>query len=623
MVTKTHIVKTEEGQIEKAVQVRAADPGSPVSNQTWVNTTDKKMKFYDGSDVQNVGAAGVGSAATFALFQAEDGDISAFSNMSVETGSPIAGDRSYAVDSFPATAPAISVDARRAGDTAICSFVQSIASGSYDVQIVDNSAKVLAEVTLDSDSAQKVIMTFNIPSSATSVQLKLVDNTSATTVIIDDIEFSDNPFPYKNLTQHSYVKAEGNGGTSIVASTTNIDFTEVTDSNGAFNGTAYSVQNPNSVLQLSGSVRFTASGARNMFLYKNAILYKRLNKQAGGGEFAHKFEYTSIKGEFAAGDLLTIRSTSNGGTLENNAAEHYLNIVESWEAEHVVTPAKSTLADEESYDPAIVGLGTTSAEDIFYTIRGDKVLVQGVLTSGTSTATEVQIPLPNSYTIKSGRSKFIAGTYSQGGAASPNSGGFVLATGGDAYVNLSSSGVFYTTSVDSQIPATGLFVATSGRKVAFTFEVPVNELTSQVTFLAAVPVEQCLNITHDSTGKDTVGSTTGYKTRDIVSLGGDVNFASINSNQLTLPPGKYVLTVNLGWLGDCGNCYFGLYNISDSSYIYDKLVSSCGGAGDDQGSSVTFQFTIGVSTILEFRTRVSQSAGSTEVIYDSFLRKLP
>ena len=199
MATKTHVTKQEEAQVEKAVQIRAADPGSPVSNQTWVNTTEKKMKFYDGADIQNVGAAGVGSASTFALLQAEDGDISAFSGMAIESASPISGDKSYSISSLPATTPAISVDERRAGKSASCSFVQKLASGSYKAQIVDNTAAVLAEVTITASSAQKVVMKFGIPSAATTVQLKLVDVSSATTVVIDDIEFSDDAFKVADL----------------------------------------------------------------------------------------------------------------------------------------------------------------------------------------------------------------------------------------------------------------------------------------------------------------------------------------------------------------------------------------------------------------------------------------
>lgn len=58
MTIKTHITKQEEAQVEKSVQVRAADPGSPVTNQVWINTTSKTQKFYDGATVQEVGGGG-------------------------------------------------------------------------------------------------------------------------------------------------------------------------------------------------------------------------------------------------------------------------------------------------------------------------------------------------------------------------------------------------------------------------------------------------------------------------------------------------------------------------------------------------------------------------------------
>ena len=56
MVTKTHVANQEEGQEEKAVQMRSADPGSPFEGQLWINKTDQKMR-YQNSGIKEIGAA--------------------------------------------------------------------------------------------------------------------------------------------------------------------------------------------------------------------------------------------------------------------------------------------------------------------------------------------------------------------------------------------------------------------------------------------------------------------------------------------------------------------------------------------------------------------------------------
>lgn len=45
------------------IHVLAADPGSPSEGQLWFNSTDNVIKYYDGTDIVTVGAAGGGGDA--------------------------------------------------------------------------------------------------------------------------------------------------------------------------------------------------------------------------------------------------------------------------------------------------------------------------------------------------------------------------------------------------------------------------------------------------------------------------------------------------------------------------------------------------------------------------------
>ena len=125
------------------------------------------------------------------------------------------------------------------------------------------------------------------------------------------------------------VRAEGNGGTAITASVTDLDFTEVTDTASAWDGDSYTVQENNSIVSISGRMVLTTALERFTELYKNGTFYKRLaidNQTL----FGVNFNYIGSRGEFTSNDVLTIRSGGNGGTLGNVTATHFININETY-----------------------------------------------------------------------------------------------------------------------------------------------------------------------------------------------------------------------------------------------------------------------------------------------------
>ena len=361
MATKTHIVRTEEDQVEKAVQIRSDDPGSPVSNQTWINTTDKKMKFYDGADVQNVGAAGVGSASTFALFQAEDGDISSFTNMAVESGSPIAGDKSYSVSSLPAATPAVSVDERRAGAFCIVSLISKMTSGSGKIVVKDNSSNELVSQVVSSTSAEKVSMSFSIPSGATSIQVHFEDDSTPVGWIVDDIEFSDDVDKYKlEVTSVNSVSLEGGSGTASAGS--DVPF------NGSGTGWTssgsdhyYTVQKADSIIEIKGSVQLSGDPAMFPLLQVDDGVspYQKSmsNVVPSGISNVVTFSFISSKGQFPAGTKLSIRNLA--GSITGSDAYHWLNINEYSFEQNLITSAQGI---ENHYSAYLLGNATIQSQ---------------------------------------------------------------------------------------------------------------------------------------------------------------------------------------------------------------------------------------------------------------------
>ena len=135
------------------------------------------------------------------------------------------------------------------------------------------------------------------------------------------------------------------------------------------------------------------------------------------------------------------------------------------------------VTDMTSYTPTTQGLGTISSVEISYKKVGDTIIVKGSFVTGTTTAVEAQISLPNGYTVKGTSSSSNVGVYfrSQNTALK---GGAILATNGDSFVNIGDTSTFSNTSVNPLSPSTGSASIGTSQRVTVDFEVPVNELSS-------------------------------------------------------------------------------------------------------------------------------------------------
>jgi hypothetical protein len=118
------------------------------------------------------------------------------------------------------------------------------------------------------------------------------------------------------------VEGAGNGGTSITANTTNIDFTETLDTVGAFDGTTFTVPETGSYIY-NGSLNFTTSPSDAIYsVYKNGTLYKSIADVDASGNNQVVFSLTT---NLTKGDLITLRSGSTL-TLSNTPTRHYISI---------------------------------------------------------------------------------------------------------------------------------------------------------------------------------------------------------------------------------------------------------------------------------------------------------
>jgi hypothetical protein len=132
--------------------------------------------------------------------------------------------------------------------------------------------------------------------------------------------------------------------------------------------------------------------------------------------------------------------------------------------------------DEQAYTPTIVGLGTVANVEFNWHRKGTRIVVNGKLTTGTPTAVEARIGLPpgiftaSSTVIPSIRNFGIFAR--KASTTDAFKGGLVIATAGTNYVNITSNGVFNSTTANPFAAALGSDSGTADT-ISFAFEVPV------------------------------------------------------------------------------------------------------------------------------------------------------
>lgn len=118
-----------------------------------------------------------------------------------------------------------------------------------------------------------------------------------------------------------FAQYTGNGGTSITANTTNIDFTtKVTDNFGAFSGTVFTAPKAG-WYNFTGNIFWTTSAARAIYMYINGTQKYYASQENG----AQTTDGVGVGTYLNAGDAVSFRSDTTA-TLSNSATIHWLSI---------------------------------------------------------------------------------------------------------------------------------------------------------------------------------------------------------------------------------------------------------------------------------------------------------
>jgi hypothetical protein len=120
--------------------------------------------------------------------------------------------------------------------------------------------------------------------------------------------------------EDSYLYAGGNGGEAITVDVTKIPFISITDTESSWDGDEYTVQE-DGLYTITGHMLFTASAQRYIDMYVGGTLTRRVSDVVTGSNY-----HFTLKQKFTAGQVISFRVGSNGGTLSNDAKYHFLYV---------------------------------------------------------------------------------------------------------------------------------------------------------------------------------------------------------------------------------------------------------------------------------------------------------
>lgn len=409
-----------------------------------------------------------------------------------------------------------------------------------------------------------------VPSGSTGLRygFQVVAATGSEVLVFDDMEFSTNPFVYKNLiTPRTVVRGAGNSGEVITVNVSPIPFTEVEDDLELWDGYSFTAKE-NGYYLVTGNVSFTTSAIRFLYSYVDGVQGEILGNDTASSSSIHSFDGV-IK--LNQNQVFTLISRSSAGTLSNNILDHHIHIQRiPEETEHVITYNSKNAANSMvrlhtgnghgSTNTAIRRFSTTvtntgnaityadsAADGASFTINEDGVYFISYIDSRVAGSTPYGLSLNSTQLTTSIASISTANVLSQ--VNNPAA----LEEGQSSWAGILEKGDIiraHTSGATDGTSSTNFTISKIG--VGDLLGVPT-PLTCYISYTATSIVASTANTVH---------------TRTLDTIEGDSQFLSLASNQITLEKGKYKYRAwAVYYDGSSSHSKLYLYDVDNTSYI--------------------------------------------------------
>lgn len=437
MAVTTHIPKLEEAQTERAVQMRSADPGSPVADQLWVNKTDQRLRMYDGSDIIELGGGSGGGGLNFyEKGDAEAASVSDFANgnnAAFDGGGALAGTFEISTTAGDLIRGSKSFKFTQAGGSLndyIASLAIDIPQGyrgrqmgvkvqyRYDgadddmsIEVHDETAGAILksetiEATGSGTDAKELVLNFFCPTACQQIKLgfHVKALNSGKILIWDDFKLTPDPFVMFGL-EDDAVYAKYSGATSTAAASGNFfvgfNTTDIAHENfeltrsgvtSSVSGTATAITIKKagtyriaagagySSITLVHTGQMTGSITQNANVLQGAVIREGIQSATYTAQ-AHYVNAETIA-ELAIGDEIQFRLNSNvSGTVGTDPQFTYMILerIDKPKSEHIVTPLENVKPVNAIATAGQSISGSTTTIIDFNTVQIDD---QNLVTSG-------------------------------------------------------------------------------------------------------------------------------------------------------------------------------------------------------------------------------------------------
>lgn len=227
-------------------------------------------------------------------------------------------------------------------------------------------------------------------------------------------------------TREVYFQGAGNGGGSVTANDTGIDFTEIKDSHGAWSGTSFTAPSSGRYF-FEGLVAFTTSIAAGIQTRVNGTLVRLAGFTNQASLIGPMFKVTL---DLVKGDAVTFTSDTTA-TLNNSTLNHYLNINKMQGPSQIAANELIACSYSTNAGATVVDGGTVVYEDEEFDTHGSYNISTGEFTCpasgkyrvtatiGSSATSEIAIGVRQNGTLK-------AAYLDNGGIANQTVGAYVL-----------------------------------------------------------------------------------------------------------------------------------------------------------------------------------------------------
>lgn len=326
---------------------------------------------------------------------------------------------------------------------------------------------------------------------------EVVSVNACSVLIFDNIEAKINPLPTVESIETLNVSGAGNGAGATTSLVTNIDFTEVSDNLGAFDGTTLTAPF-SGYYKLDGGIKHaTAVGGVSVYVYIDGAQGVEIGYDADV-QIIHRFSGTVYLNK---GEQLTLRD-NNGSALSNDTSRHTISITAQATSANVVFEGATSDFEEKSYTSTISGWTISSQNLLYRKTFGDRIGIDGLFTVSGAAASLAYMTTPSGFTTKTmgttSADRRIVGTYTRNLTTNTH-GGWIIAGGdldGDK-LYFSSSGVFGSDNINSMSLSNANAIQSSG-DILVNILLPVNELKAS-DLIYSVPVTN--EVENDHSGR--------------------------------------------------------------------------------------------------------------------------